>query len=38
MVYQNYFIIEVTQFYFTAELGKTICKLIYETGKVQKDK
>ena len=28
MVYQNYFIIEVTQFYFIAELGKTICKLI----------
>ena len=29
----------ITQFYLTAELiGKTICKLIYETGKVQKDK
>ena len=38
MVHQNYFIIEVKQLYFTAELGKAICKLIYETGKLQKDK
>ena len=38
MVHENYFIIEVTQIYFTAELGKTIRKLIYETGKIQKDK